>query len=248
MVEPSYLVEWVKKVIRLKGKVHAFLDSVGEVFTHPNFIGTLLNEEIIEELAELKVERINLSMHSMDEELNRVLTGYKNYQTGKILEIIEYINKSGIDVTLTPVWVPGMNDDSLHEIIEFSKSKVHNRIYPSIAIQKYESHKYGRKPPGVKPMSWEQFFSELKKLEETHKIKLKLSLEDFGIKKTNRIPYAFRIGEKANVIIAADGWMKNEKIGVAKDRSITIVNCKENVGKVKSVRILRNKDNIYIAR
>jgi len=37
-------------------------------------------------------------------------------------------------------------------------------------------------------------------------------------------------------------------IGVARERSITVVNCNESLGKILKVKILRNSDNIYMAR
>ncbi|MEM5836584.1 MAG: radical SAM protein [Candidatus Aenigmatarchaeota archaeon] len=268
IVENQYLVDWLKEVIKFKGKIHAFLDSVGEIFTHPKILdlvseisqlenvesvavetnGTLLNEEIIKELEELKVARINLSLHAFDDALNKKLVGCKDYNTGKILEIIKTINESKIDLTLTPVWIPGLNDGEIIKIIEFAKKEIRNEKFPCLGIQKYEAHKFGRKPKGIKEMSWFKFFEKLKEWEKKFGIKLRLSPSDFGIKKAKPLPKPFKVGEKVKVELKCKGWMENEMIGVARERSITVVDCKESFGKIVKVKVLRNADNIYIAR
>jgi uncharacterized Fe-S cluster-containing radical SAM superfamily enzyme len=268
IVEKDYFIDWLKEVMKLKGRIHAFLDSVGEIFTHPKILdiiseisqldgiesvaietnGVLLNEEKIDELEELKLSHINLSFHALDDELNKKLVGCEEYSTERIIEIIRYIAGSKIDLTLTPVWVPGLNDEEIPKIIEFAKAEIKNKKFPILGIQKYEAHKFGRKPKGVKPISWFKFFKQLEEWEKRFGVKLKISPLDFGIVKTEPLPTVFKVGEKVNVEIKARGWMANEMIGVARERSITIVNCKENVGKILKVRILRNADNIYIAR
>jgi uncharacterized Fe-S cluster-containing radical SAM superfamily enzyme len=268
IVEKNYFIDWLKEVMKFKGKIHAFLDSVGEVFTHPKILdiiseisqldgilsvavetnGSLLNEDKIDELKELKLSRINLSLHSLNDELNKKLVGCEDYSTERIIESIRYITESKIDLTLTPVWIPGLNDEEIPRIIEFAKANIKNKKFPILGIQKYEAHKFGRKPKGVKPISWFKFFRQLEEWEKRFGVKLKISPLDFGIFKSKPLPNPFKVGEKVDVEIKAKGWMENEMIGLARERSITVVNCKENVGKILKVRILRNADNIYIAR
>ncbi|MEM5879494.1 MAG: radical SAM protein [Candidatus Aenigmatarchaeota archaeon] len=268
LVENQYLIDWLKEVIKFKGRIHAFLDSVGEVLTHPKILdliseisqlegvesvaietnGTLLNEKMVKEMEELKLARINLSLHALDEELNKKLVGCQEYNTKRILELIKFISDSKIDLTLTPVWVPGLNDQEIPKIIDFAKKTIKNKKFPILGIQKYEAHKFGRKPKGVKQISWFNFYKQLEKWEREFNVKLKLQPSDFGIKKASSLPVQFKVGEKALVEIRTQGWMENEMIGIARQRSITIVNCKESLGKLLKVRILRNADNIYIAR
>jgi len=268
MVEKDYFIDWLKEVIKFKGRIHAFLDSVGEIFTHPKILdiiseisqldgiesvaietnGSLLDEEKIDELKELKISRINLSLHALDEELNKKLVGCEEFSTERMIELIRYIAKSNIDLTLTPVWVPGLNDEEIPRIIEFAKAEIKNKKFPILGIQKYEAHKFGRKPKGVKPISWFKFFKKIEEWEKRFGVKLRLSPLDFGIFKTKPLPVAFEVGEKVNIEIRAKGWMANEMIGVARERSITVVNCSESLGKILKVKILRNSDNIYMAR
>ncbi|MEM7821712.1 MAG: radical SAM protein [Candidatus Aenigmatarchaeota archaeon] len=268
IVDKQYLIDWIKETVKFKGEVHAFLDSVGEVLTYPKILdliseisqlegiknvaietnGTLLNEEMIEEMKELKLARINLSLHALDDELNKKLVGLEEYNTKKIVELIKYITRSGIDLILTPVWIPGLNDQEIPKIIEFAKKEIKNKKFPILGIQKYEAHKFGRKPKGVKPISWFNFYKKIEKWEEEFNVKLKLLPSDFGIKKTNPLPIPFKVGEKVLAEIMAIGWMPNEMIAVARQRSITVVNCRESLNKLIRIKILRNFDNIYIAR
>ncbi|MEM5773183.1 MAG: radical SAM protein [Candidatus Aenigmatarchaeota archaeon] len=268
LVENQYLIDWLREVIKFKGKIHAFLDSVGEILTHPKILdliseisqlegvesvaietnGTLLNEEMVKEMEELKLARINLSLHALDEELNKKLVGCQEYSTKRILELIKFISGSKIDLTLTPVWVPGLNDQEIPKIINFAKRTIKNKKFPILGIQKYEAHKFGRKPKGVKQISWFNFYKQLEKWEREFNVRLKLQPSDFGIKKVSQLPVQFKVGEKALVEIRAQGWMENEMIAIARQRSITVVNCKASLGKLLKVRILRNADNIYIAR
>ena len=268
IVEKNYFIDWLREVIKLKGKVHAFLDSVGEIFTHPEIFdiiseisqldgiesvavetnGVLLDEEKIDELEDLKLSRINLSLHSLNDELNKKLVGCEDYNTEKMIEIIKYIAGSKIDLTLTPVWIPGLNDEEIPKIIEFAKAEIRNKKFPILGIQKYEAHKFGRKPKGIKPISWWKFYRRLEEWEGQFKTKLRIFPQDFGIEKRKSLPKVFEIGERVKVEIKAPGWIKNEMIGVAKNRCITVVDCKANIGKILKVKILENKNNLYIAR
>jgi uncharacterized Fe-S cluster-containing radical SAM superfamily enzyme len=184
----------------------------------------------------------------LNDELNEKLVGCEEYSTERMIEIIRYIAKSKIDLTLTPVWIPCLNDEEIPKIIEFAKTEIKNKKFPILGIQKYEAHKFGRKPKGIKPISWFKFFKQLEEWEKRFGVKLKLSPLDFGIFKTKPLPTVFEVGEKVNVEIRAKGWMADEMIGVAKERSITVVNCNESLGKILKVKILRNSDNIYMAR
>ena len=93
VVDVDYLVEEVEKVAKLKGEVIIFLDSVGEPMMHPDFVelvrklrsikevkgiivitnGTFLTKEKIDGLKEAGLSRINLSFHSLDNELAKKL-------------------------------------------------------------------------------------------------------------------------------------------------------------------------------
>jgi len=265
----DYLVSWFREVAKFKGKpVHAFIDSVGDPLTYPKIIdlvqklsetkevetvaietnGTLLTEEKIDELAEIGLERINVSLHTIDGELSKKLVGTKLYDVRQIKEIVKYIAQSPIELTLTPVWIPSLNDEEIPKIIEFAKQINKNKKFPILGIQKYERHKYGRKPKGVKTISWWKFYRKLEEWEKQSGVELKINPENFRIEKRKALPIVFEKGEKVKVEIKAPGWMKNEMIGVAKERCVTVVDCTAEIGKTVKAKILRNKHNIYIAK
>ncbi|MDI6826465.1 MAG: radical SAM protein [Candidatus Aenigmarchaeota archaeon] len=269
MIDLDYFLDGLKEIIKFKGKgIHAHIDTVGEPLTYPMFIdlisrlseieefetvafetnGTLLTEEIIDELNEVGLTRINLSVHSLDDELAKKLTSFKDYNVSRIIELIGYVTNTPIELTLTPVWIPGMNDEEICKIIEFAKSTIKNKRFPILGIQKYEAHKFGRKPKGIKPISWWKFYRKLEGWEKQFKIKLRLSPKDFEVEKRRGLPRIFERGEKVKVEIKASGWLKNEMIGIAKDRCMTVVNCNANPGEILKVKILENKHNLYIAR
>lgn len=269
IINLDYLVSWFKEVAKFKGKhVHAFIDSVGDPLTYPKIIdlvqelsetkevetvaietnGTLLTEEKIDEFAEIGLERINISLHTIDNKLSKKLVGCGWYDVPHIVEIIKYIAQSPIELTLTPVWIPSLNDEEIPKIIEFAKQINKNKKFPILGIQKYERHKYGRKPKGIKAISWWKFFRKLEKWEKYFDIKLRLDPKKFRIEKRKALPILFKKGEKVKVEIKAPGWMKNEMIGVVKDRCVIVVDCDSEIGKTLRVKILRNKHNLYIAK
>ena len=81
---------------------------------------------------------------------------------------------------------------------------------------------------------------------EEHKVKLILSAKDFGIHKAKSLPIVMEKGEKVNVKIVGPGWIKGEKLGIARDRCVSILDCQKESGQVKA-KIVSNKHNIYVA-
>ena len=62
-------------------------------------------------------------------------------------------------------------------------------------------------------------------------------------------PGCFRRYEKVKVEVIGPGWMKGEKLAIARDRVMTIVDAGNiPVGKEISVRIERVVDGIYMAK
>ena len=264
VVDHDYLLDWAREVAKFKGnyKLQMHIDF-GEPTLYPKLIDLvqglheikgvetismetkafLLEENQIDELKEAGLSRINLSLDALDEELGRKLAGSPSYDLSRVLRLAKYTLTTGIDLLIAPVWVPGLNDEEIPKIIEFAKS-----INAKLGIQKYEAHKFGRKPKGVKPISWWKFYRKLEEWEKKFKIKLRQRPSDFGIERRRMLPILFHKGQKTSVKIMAPGWMKNEMIGVKENRCLTIVDCKSEIGQRIKVKILKNKHNLYIAR
>jgi hypothetical protein len=269
-VDLDYLVDWFKFIAKHKGnkKLIAFIDSVGDPLTYSRIVdlvhelndirgverigietnGVLLNRKLVDELEDVGLTQINLSLHSLDGRLAKHLSGTDFYNVKGVAKIAEYIAKSGIELILTPVWIPGVNDDEIKEIILFSKKINRNKKLPPLGIQKYQVHKYGRKIKGVKEMRWYHFYKQLEKWEEEFNYKLKIGPRDFGIFRLRPLPKIFKKGEKVKVRVECEGWIKNEMIGVAKNRCITIFELKANKGDLVNVQIVENKHNLYLAK
>jgi len=271
-VDLDYLVEGFYEIVKYKGpyRIEAHIDTVGDPLTYPRIVdlvhelsdingvevismqthGLLLNENLIEQLDDAGLSRLNLSIDAMDPELAKKLSNTEYYDVTRILELAEYISRNtNIDLLIAPVWVPGYNDKEIPRIIEFALKIGAGKKWPPLGIQKYVPHKRGRKPKNVKPLSWRKFYRVLKDWEKKYGVKLILSPEDFGIHKRKMLPTPFKIGQVVEAKIVATGWLKGETIAAAKGYAITIVGSPPlNIGEKISARIIKNKHNIFIGR
>lgn len=262
-VELAYLLQWVKEIVDYKGQgVEANFDSVGEVLTYKDFIqlaeevkklenvekmsmqtnGVLLTKEMINGLEKTGVNRINLSINSLDPEKAKLFSGTKNYDIKHILEMAEHISKSKIELLLAPVYLPSVNDEDIEKIIELAK-----KLNAKIGIQKYEVYKYGRQYKPAKKINWWKFYKKLEEWEKKYSTKLKLTAEDLKIEKRKRLPRIFEKGEKTIAEIKAPGWVKGQMIGAAKNRAVSINNCNAKIGDKINIKILENKNELYVA-
>jgi len=240
--EPSMYPQLVELVERLSGNEH-----VNTVSMQTN--GVLLNTKLIDELDNAGLSRINMSIEALDPGLAKKIAGIDSYNIEKVIMNAEYIARNtGIDLLIAPVWLPGINDVEIPKLIEFAIKIGAGKKWPALGIQKFLPHKNGRKPD-VKVMGWENFYLQLGEWERKYKLKLILSPRDFESHECKAIPRMFRRYEKVKVKVIGPGWMKGEKLGVGRDRVLTIVDA-GNVpaGKEVSVRIERVVDGIYMAR
>ena len=270
VVDLDILLDWAAQLVRFKGSrgVEAHIDTVGEPATYPHLVelvqgladipgvevvsmqtnGVLLDERAVEELEAAGLSRINLSIHALDPDLARRLAGTDDYDLEAVLSLAEAIAASGVDLLIAPVWVPGLNDDEIPRIIELAKSIGAGKKWPPLGIQKYLAHKRGRRPRGVRPMSWRAFYAALRALEEEHGVKLVLRPEDFGIFKAPLLPPPFSPGEVVKVRVMAPGWLRGEATGVARGRAITLVGAHGiEPGMTVLARVIRVKHTIYLA-
>ena len=266
MVDVDYLAKKFEEIADFKRRnciapIEAHIDGQGEPFLYPYIEelikklhemadivsiqtnGILLTEDLIKRI-DGYVDRINLSMHSMDEYTARRLAGIKSYDLSHVIEVAEVIAGSSIDLLIAPVWVPGYNDEDMKKIIEFGERIGAGKKWKAFGIQKYEKYKFGRKPKSAKMMNFKTFYRKLDEIGEG----LKLYPEDFGIVKCVSLPKKFRVGERVRLKIEMHGRVRNEMIAVARGRVVQIINTHKKVGDTVNARITRNKHNIYVAR
>ncbi|MDP2845109.1 MAG: radical SAM protein, partial [Candidatus Methanoperedens sp.] len=249
--------------------IEAHIDTVGEPLMYPQIVelvsglsgnrhvrtvsmqtnGALLDIKLIDELEAAGLSRINISIESLNPGLAKRIADTESYDVEKVLENAKYIaQNTEIDLLIAPVWLPGINDAEMPKLIEFAIEIGAGKKFPALGIQKFLPHKYGRKPD-VNVMSWEKFYSRLREWEKMYKTKLVLAPSDFGSFRCKAIPRAFKRYERVKVKVVGPGWMKGEKLAVARDRVVTLVDADRiPVGAEVYVRMDRVVDGIYIAR
>lgn len=272
IVDHLEVLKQVKSLADYKGvRVEALIDSVGDPITYGRIYelirglsslsnvklvsmethGLGLNELVVDRLVESGLNRLNLSIDAVSKTVAARLSATPSYDPDKVIKAAIYAARKGLWVLLTPVWVPGVNDEEIPRLISIAK-RLSVDDKPVIAIQKYEEHKWGRKPGGVKPWSWREFYANLRRLEDKYSVKLVLGPEDLGVEKAREPPKPYKVGDVVEVLVIAPGWRVGEALGVTKqwDRLITLVGVRGVEGLIGSVvhaRVLNNKNNIYLA-
>jgi hypothetical protein len=267
-VEMEYLGDAVREVARFKGEgVECHIDSPGEPLMYqqlPELIaalkgidevsvislqtnGTLLDREMIDALEKAGLDRINLSLHALDPSIAKMLAGVEWYDIDRVTGAARAVCQSPIDLLIAPVYLPGINDAEIPKLIRFAQEIGAGKRYPPLGIQKFEHYRYGRSPKGLKAQSWWQFFNRsIRPWEKEFGIPLKLDpARDFGTVRRPFIPLVFSRGEKVTVEIRAPGWIHGEKLGVARDRVVSVFDCEKESGQVR-VKIVATKHNIYV--
>ncbi|MEM1588508.1 MAG: radical SAM protein [Candidatus Bathyarchaeia archaeon] len=120
IIDPNYLIEWFKALVNFKQikNIEAHIDGAGEPTLHPKFRevvakiaeiknvnvislqtnGTLLKEKWINELSEIGLSRINLSINALDDELAKKISGIEGYNVKNIIKLAEAIAQSSISL------------------------------------------------------------------------------------------------------------------------------------------------------
>jgi uncharacterized Fe-S cluster-containing radical SAM superfamily enzyme len=266
IVDTDYLVEEFAKLASLKkDDVEAHIDGQGEPFIYPYMVelleklrkvpqlktisaqsnGMLLDEAKIKSMEGL-LDRVNLSIMSLDERRGQVLAGTKAYSVEHVKDVARMLAKSKIDVLLAPVWVPGFNDEDIPKIIEFGLEIGAGKKYPAFGIQNYVRYQFGKKVKS-KPMKFSEFFEKLGALEKQYGLKLKLSPADFGIHREPSLPKVFKTGDRLKLEIVAPGRVNGEMLAVANGRVIGVLTDRP-VGARVSAEITRTTDNVYVAK
>ena len=268
-VGTDYLLEAVEEIAGFKGPgVECHIDSPGEPLLYrrmPELVaglrkirevstismqtnGTLLTEDLIRRLEEAGLDRINLSLHALDPALAKTLAGVDWFDIDRVTGAAAAVARSRIDLLIAPVFIPGINDAEIPELIRFAQEIGAGKRFPPLGIQKFERYRYGRSPKGVKVQNWWQFFNRsVKEWEKESGLRLRLDpCRDFGTVRRPSIPQVFRKGEKTTVEIRAPGWIHGEMLGVARDRVVSVYNCGKQNGLVR-VKIVAAGNNIYVA-
>ncbi|MGM5480426.1 MAG: radical SAM protein [Nanobdellota archaeon] len=211
-----------------------------------NTNGTLLNKQRIDSLILAGLTRVNLSLNSLDQTVLSEISG-KPYPLKKVLDNIEYCKQKNLSVLIAPLVIPTYTDSISRDIKPLIKlSKSLPGPFPTIGFQNYLVHKYGRKPV-KKQYSFEEFFSLLSPLESECDIILtpKKEYNPFDIYSD----VVLEIPMKKNAVVRAEvmfpGRHSHEMVCSAHNRLISVRGL-ETAKKTVSIRIIRNKHNIFI--
>ncbi len=272
IIDYEWLAAWVAEIARYKGiHVEALIDGVGEPTTYPYLPqlvealkatgwvdvvalethGQSLTKELVQRLEEAGLDRINLSLDTLDPAKARRLAGVEWYDVERVKAIAEFVaRETSIDLHVTPVWIPGVNDEDIVEVVKWAVEIGAGKRWPPVTVQKYLEHRYGRKPPGVRELPWRVFWRRLEELEKTLGVKLRPSMEEWGMRYARRVPSIYRVGDIVEVEVVAPGWLRGEMLGVTRDgkRMVTLIvkRGRLEVGSVVEARVRSAKDNIYV--
>jgi hypothetical protein len=203
--------------------------------------GTLLNKQLIDDLADAGLTRINLSLHALDPKIANKMAGTA-YNLKKVMDLAAYIPKK-MDLLIAPVWLPGYNDKELVKLAKFANKIGAGKKCPAIGIQSFLNYQFGRNP--VKAASMGIFYKKLHNLEQKHGIKLICNESDFNIKKSKELPKPFKKGEVVKAELVCVGRLPREMLSVAENRLISVPDCYKKGGYVK-LKIKRSKHNIFL--
>jgi len=212
IVHPDVIVNGVVKALEVKGcSVEVLLDTIGDVLTYPWLIelirklreipgvksialethGFLLSKQLVDKLSNAGLDRVNLSIETLNPDKARFLYGNPAYDLRRVLESIEYLVKeTPIDLHVTPVWLPGINDEDLVEIINWALKIGAGKKWPPLTIQKFNKHKYGR-GWNLKEVSWSEFWRFIEKLESTLGVRLHWTMDEWGMHYARRVEPPF---------------------------------------------------------
>lgn len=272
IVNPEWMADSIRMVVDFKNdETDVIFDAAGDPITNkllPEFIAKIRNynkirwiilesrlhgasTQFIDELAEAGLDRINVSIDTLNPSKAITLAGNSSYNIESIKRLVEYaFHEKGIDIHIAPVWIPGFNDEDIERIIEWAIKNGFGKRIPPLGIQKYVVHKHGRKIEGIKEPTWKDWRDFLYKLETKYSIKLILEMSDYDLRKSKQYKPIVKKNDEIWAIIVGEGPYNKEYLAVTRnyESSLTIVSKRETfeVGDVVLTKIIRDKDGILI--
>lgn len=268
VVEKDYLVEELQKLLDfVKEPVEIHIGVQGEPFLYADLIPlindlqrnwqitlismdtnfTLVTKPQLDLMSKFTKLRLNISLDTLDPKLADELAGTK-YPLDHVLEMIRYAVQKKIKILIAPVCVPGYNEKDMEEVVNFVKSLgiTFAPKHPLIGIQNFLNYKTGRNP--AKAKEWKEFYGMISELEKKTDMKLRLTSEDFGIRKTKELPKPFVEGDVVAGTIKCLDRFPRSCIVTAGDRIISVPDCVLVKDKKVKVKITRDKHNVFAGK
>jgi len=271
IAEPGLITRGVESVLKNKGcSVEVLLDTIGDVLTYPWLVelikelrsingvksialethGLLLSEKLVDKLHEAGLDRVNLSIETLNQDKARFLYGTPAYSVDRVLKVAEYLAKeTSIDLHVTPLWLPGLNDEDLVRVIDWAIRVGAGKKWPPVTIQKFIRHKYGR-GLWIREVSWSDFWSFIDELEKKTGVRLKWSMYEWGMHYARRIKPKYSRGDIVEVDVIARGWLRGEFLGVINGEYLIGVRgwrgLRVDIGGRYIARIVGDKDGLLL--
>ncbi len=272
IVDPKPIVETVEYAVGVKGYgLEALIDTIGDPLTYPWIVelvrdlksvdgvssvalethGALLTYRLVDRLERAGLDRVNLSIETLDPVKARYLQGVQWYDVRRVMDVARYIvENTSIDLHVTPLWIPGVNDADVVDVVKWAIGVGAGKRWPPVTIQKYNVHHYGRRVRGVKPWSWNTFWKEIERLEKELGLRLHWSMREWGMRYVSRIPVSVKEGDVVEVAVIGRGWLRGEYLGVivGRDLLVAISGFYRRIGDKILARIVERKDSLLIAK
>lgn len=213
------------------------IKEVSKISIDTNAVGLTYDDLV--KLKESGLDQINISIHSLDKAKARLISGTNTYDIDKIKETILYA-KQVLDVILAPVWVSGLNDEDIEQLIQFAKE---NNL--RIGIQNYLQYKSGRNI--AKELPWAIFYKKLEEYEQKYDLKLILNADDFNVIKLDHVKKPFKKNNVVEAFYVCEGHFPNTYLFAKDNRLITVYknDSKTRIKDVMKIKIISDKHNIF---
>ncbi len=235
IVEPGLIIRGVEEAITVKGCcVEALIDTIGDPLTYPYIVelvemlkktsgvrsvalethGMLLSERLVDRLHNAGLDRVNLSLETLNPEKARFLYGTRAYSVERVMSATEYLVKeTSIDLHITPLWLPGINDEDVEHVIKWAIKIGAGKKWPPATVQKFIKHKYGRGRE-LREVSWSEFWNFIDRLEKKLGVRLRWSMEEWGMYYTRKVKPPVSRGDLVEVDVVSRGWLRGEYLGI----------------------------------
>ncbi|MBU1975866.1 MAG: radical SAM protein [Nanoarchaeota archaeon] len=257
LVEEEYIVQEFKKIAsQKKGPVEAHIAGQNEPLLYPRLKqliedinntgltkdisidtnGVLLSKEMIDELVQAGLTRINLSLNAWNQDMASKMAG-SAIDIEHIKKMAIYA-KNKIDLLLAPIYVQGINDQEMPNLIRFSK-----KVGCVIGIQNFLEYEKGRKP--AKQIAMDQFYAKLDDWSKEFSTDLRLK-DYFSIQTDKALEKPFHKGDQVKAVVVCPGKYREEMICASNERNITLKTSKtQRIGETVRVKLVREKHNIF---
>jgi uncharacterized Fe-S cluster-containing radical SAM superfamily enzyme len=212
----------------------------------------LLSRRLVDKLHNAGLDRVNLSLETLNPEKAKFLYGTQAYSVERVVDAAKYlVTETSVDLHVTPLWLPGINDRDVERVLEWALRIGAGKKWPPVTVQKFVKHKYGR-GRGLREVSWSEFWRFVEELERKIGVKLKWSMEEWGMHYARSVKPPISMGDLVEVDVVSRGWLKREYLGVYSNKYFVGVFTSSHVsgivGRRVTIRVVSDKNGLLLGR